>query len=141
MELALKEHEGSRTLHVLTSLVLALAMCLVGEAIGLTVISTWNQSSAGQRLPLDESPGAVGFEFAVVLAGFVVHRRNVAWLRRAILVRLRTKACSTCGYSLRGLNVVEGAIVCPECGEAFNLAQRRLTRESTLAAAPGDDLA
>ena len=58
------------------------------------------------------------------------------WLRRAITSRILTTNCLGCGYSLLGLDVREGAVQCPECGERCRLAERGLTPADMLAGSP-----
>jgi hypothetical protein len=48
-------------------------------------------------------------------------------LRRALATRLMSARCPQCVYSLLGLQVFDGNVRCPECGETFNLVAHGLT--------------
>ena len=56
------------------------------------------------------------------------------WLRKTILGRLKMLNCASCQYSLLGLEPRDGGIICPECGQRFDLAERGLTPEDLIAA-------
>jgi len=49
------------------------------------------------------------------------------WLRGAIRSSLRSTRCGNCAYSLLGLPVRSGEVVCPECGATLVLALIGLT--------------
>lgn len=46
------------------------------------------------------------------------------WVKKIVLERLRGVQCAGCSYSLLGLVVVDGGVVCPECGDRFDLEMR-----------------
>lgn len=64
------------------------------------------------------------------LLGLVIRDR---WLRRTIRSSLRHTRCPRCEYSLLGLAVAEGAVVCPQYGMRVGLAERGLTAEMLMA--------
>jgi hypothetical protein len=57
------------------------------------------------------------------------------WLIRTITLRVHQTSCTSCGYSLLGLAVDRGAIVCPECAAPFFLADHGMTEEDLMAPA------
>jgi uncharacterized Zn finger protein (UPF0148 family) len=50
-------------------------------------------------------------------------------IRRAIREQLKGVRCDHCGYSLLGVRVLEGVVLCPECGDKFTIALRGLREE------------
>lgn len=56
------------------------------------------------------------------------------WLRRIIREQLRGASCYACSYSLLGLPIVDNVIICPECGQPFDLREADLVPEDLLAA-------
>lgn len=48
-------------------------------------------------------------------------------VRRIVKRQLKSRACMKCGYSLLGLPVTGGTVVCAECGGRVTLADRGLT--------------
>jgi hypothetical protein len=64
-----------------------------------------------------------------------------AWLRRAIASRLASARCAACDYSLLGLPVNNGVVMCPECGFELALASYGLRPEDLLSRpAPSESL-
>jgi hypothetical protein len=55
------------------------------------------------------------------------------WLRQTITRSIMSTRCLGCRYSLLGLTVREGVVVCPECGVECSLAGRGLTPDDILA--------
>jgi hypothetical protein len=55
------------------------------------------------------------------------------WLRGAIGRRIKHCTCLRCHYSLLGLPVANGKVVCPECGATHALADMGLTATDILA--------
>lgn len=51
----------------------------------------------------------------------VGHLVRDAILIHAIRTRIRSGRCPECGFSLLGLPIADGAIVCPECGSQMTL--------------------
>jgi len=62
-----------------------------------------------------------------VVAGLLGFKVRDVWLRRLIHRAIESGRCPACSYSLLGLEVVEGRVLCPECGTRTTLAERRLT--------------
>jgi ribosomal protein S27AE len=58
------------------------------------------------------------------------------WLIRTITLRVHQTSCPSCGYSLLGLVVDKGVILCPECAAPFFLADHGMTEEDLLAPGP-----
>jgi DNA-directed RNA polymerase subunit RPC12/RpoP len=54
------------------------------------------------------------------------------WLRWALRRHIKSAKCPGCGYLLLGLQVQDGAVVCPECGDRLMLTDLGLTPESLL---------
>ncbi|MHC4108282.1 MAG: hypothetical protein ACYSTY_09390 [Planctomycetota bacterium] len=59
----------------------------------------------------------LGYPIAITLALVVATVVPRAVLRRALRHCLYSPACFWCGYSLRGLEIHESRIRCPECGK------------------------
>jgi hypothetical protein len=53
-------------------------------------------------------------------------------LRWAIDLRLQGARCPSCSYSLLGLDVRDGIVVCPECGRRERLGDRGLSARHIL---------
>ncbi len=68
--------------------------------------------------------------FTGPLWGFIC--RDVL-LRRAIRERIKSAACPGCGYSLIGLKVTDGRVVCPECGGDVDLDRHDLSESDLVA--------
>ena len=64
------------------------------------------------------------------MLGVITYER---WLKRTILSRVRAHHCAACSYPLLGLPVIDGGIICPECGQRFDLAARGLSAADVLA--------
>jgi hypothetical protein len=73
--------------------------------------------------------------YAVVLCLGVLIARD-RWLIRTITRRVHQTSCPGCGYSLLGLMVDNGVIVCPECAAPYFLADHGMT-EQDLLTSPG----
>lgn len=73
--------------------------------------------------------GACLTPFAGGVAGLYIRDRC---LIRVISRQLITARCAGCGYSLLGLQVTDGMVMCPECGAACILADRGLTLDDIM---------
>lgn len=95
---------------------------LAGVAIGLIwlVAAVWILRTLGAGLPGWVFPAAV-FGMLLVVER-VVHRVRVGRVREhAAGVILEEGLCPSCGYNLHGIEKdVDGRVVCPECGAAWN---------------------
>jgi len=84
--------------------------------------------------------------FLVVLLSILVLVPGVAalWIRDRMLIRsvsrMLTRAhCERCDYSLLGLQVADGRVICPECGSPFVLADHGMTPGDLIAGTGGVD--
>lgn len=76
---------------------------------------------------------SIAFGTASASLGWLVIRDR--WLRRVIRDQLKGARCYGCGYSLLGLPIAGDGIICPECGQRFDLREADLTPEDLLAQA------
>lgn len=68
--------------------------------------------------------------FATLLFGLHIRDR---WLRWSVSTQIVAALCLNCRYSLLGLMVENGEVLCPECGHRTDLAAQGLTAEELLA--------
>ncbi|MBX3388740.1 MAG: hypothetical protein KF691_04735 [Phycisphaeraceae bacterium] len=68
--------------------------------------------------------------FATLLCGLYIRDR---WLRWAVSTQIVAARCLNCQYSLLGLIVENGEVLCPECGHRTDLAAQGLKAEELLA--------
>ncbi len=80
--------------------------------------------------------GALAVGVHIVAAFMVGYMVRDAWLRKAIRGCIDAARCPSCDYSLLGLPVVHGAVKCPECGSALDLAASGLMPEDMLSRMP-----
>lgn len=118
---------------------LGLAIAFFGSCVGSLLVSNvcdWAEDST-RSWRFDPSFIAGGVFLLVVLfvAFTPVLLLRDRWLKRAILEKLRMARCPTCSYSLLGLTVKDGAVMCPECATPFVLKDRGLTEEDMIAQA------
>lgn len=71
----------------------------------------------------------------VVTGAVAAYSIRDMWVKHIVLERLQGVRCGGCTYSLLGLAVVDGGVVCPECGERFELAKRGVTQADLMALA------
>lgn len=115
---------GILTIIVLGFITYSLVMPLV-SALGL------NTSSES-----DLQWGALIVGVHVVAAFMVGYVIRDVWLRRAIRGCIQAARCPACDYSLLGLPVVAGMVMCPECGQPFDLAASGLAPEDLISRTP-----
>lgn len=111
-----------------------LGVGVVGLAVGGCCV--WVVLAVGIELDrkLGRAPGwQVGFMWVTVAltaaAGATVSGLSLRdwWLRTRLRRHLSNTTCGGCRYSLLGLDVVDGRVSCPECGQVLHLVDRGLT--------------
>lgn len=70
---------------------------------------------------------------STLAAGLVGLKIRDMWLRRVINTGIKAARCPACSYSLLGLFVVDGEVLCPECGLSLPIAERGLTPDMLIA--------
>jgi hypothetical protein len=71
---------------------------------------------------------------ATLPTGLLVMLTRDFVLRRAIRWQLARVDCHRCRYTLLGMPVVDGSIICPECGFVLELDKYGLTGDDFIAA-------
>lgn len=111
-----------------------IGMSLVGIIVFIVVAGIVSLLMSGVVAALPKSvSSAFEFMFLLVFAvpifvGAVCsYMVRDAWVKKIVLERLKGAKCGRCTYTLLGLAVVNGGVVCPECGERLDLAARGLT--------------
>lgn len=122
---------GRRVQGVLRTLgaVLIAFACFVGS-VALAVSIGWTTGGVMRISTLVEHPllGAVSIAaFTAIPASVILLWLKNGWLRRRIRDHMRDIRCAQCGYVMLGLNVHDGVITCPECGERVVLESLGLT--------------
>jgi hypothetical protein len=130
---AVRRNRLSQAWHALLGLVLAALVVMVWYVLGAVVGNT-----TGPRY-WDDGPAmlvAIVYGFAGPAAAMVsVLMLRDSWLRRMIARQLVDTRCPNCRYSLLGLEIVDGRIHCPECGNVRVLAETELTAADFVAPA------
>lgn len=132
VQLANEQFGTSKSGWIALGLIIAFAIALPGAAF-LPVLC----DRADQKLMWKVDPAYTlgGLYMAVVLlmAFTPLLLLRDAWLKRAILEKLRLARCPRCSYSLLGLAVKDGAVTCPECATPFVLSERGMRPEDLIA--------
>lgn len=140
IEMVGRKHAASMGMGALAAIAAAVPVSVMGIVVVATLGSMISNGVNKDWLdPMTSVESWTGFGLCVLLVGAVTAGPVVglivrdAWLRSLINHHLRDTRCSSCKYSLLGLPVIDGVIVCPECGLGCSLAARGMTEEEFIA--------
>jgi DNA-directed RNA polymerase subunit RPC12/RpoP len=131
VRLAKRERVGSRAIVTFVAGFVSLVMAVVALILTMQFVEEMMyMTRASPRLDV-----LIAMAMAVAGAGpsgmfFLIVRDR--WLRWALRRHIKSAKCPGCGYLLLGLQVQDGAVVCPECGDRLMLTDLGLTPESLL---------
>jgi hypothetical protein len=138
VERAKRDYPGSRVRASLLALVI-----IVPIIVALVFVERllWRAlaPSITSRLAREDAQDLLAFLSVLVYAvlfcvGILIARDR--WLIKTITLRVHQTSCPSCGYSLLGLVVDKGVIVCPECAAPFFLADHGMTEADLMAPSP-----
>jgi hypothetical protein len=137
VERAKNDYPESQVRASLLALVVVVAVIVGLFYLERTLWAAWSARIAG-RLEREHLQDIVvvlsALSYALLLClGMLIARDR--WLIRTITLRVHQTSCPSCGYSLLGLVVDKGVIVCPECAAPFFLADHGMTEEDLIATA------
>ncbi len=133
VRLAKSQNRPATYLWTLVGVLVAGFSIPVGFALTMfiaNVVAKRGGPSAGSNATLIAFAGILLSLIGGAMLGVITYER---WLKRTILSRVRAHHCAACSYSLLGLPVIDGGIICPECGQRFDLAARGLSAADVLA--------
>lgn len=105
--------------------------------LGLIVVgppSLWGLLQVLRPVLRGMHPAAIALSLTLfpILIALVLLMIRDRMLHRAIAARLVSATCRGCRYSLLGLTVSDGTVMCPECGAKIVLAEHNLKEEDLL---------
>lgn len=116
----------------IVGLVIGLVFCVPAFTLALYMFQSMFNSRWGQAWHASLIVPLLVVLAASLVGGIAGLAWFDRWLGRAIRLRLRTTVCPKCAYSLLGLGVRGGEVVCPECGDRIVLAAHGLTPDDLL---------
>lgn len=134
VERAKNDYPGSRLGVALLALGVIVAVIVALSIPERMLWAVWSQRFTGRlerEQALDLVVALSAWFYALLFClGMLIARDR--WLIRTITLRVHQTSCPSCRYSLLGLVVDNGVIVCPECAAPFFLADHGMTAEDLI---------